>query len=105
MDGYKLSVLRLQRGAKNSAATMNPETSSMESGEMPIMKPADVEPAKSPTANSENGVYFKTAIRAGDGPARDRTRISAGARGGGIQKHTTVSVHTEQKRRRDADIV
>jgi hypothetical protein len=90
---------------KTSAATTNVETSSLESGEMPIMKPShkgsigDFESVDSPPANSDNGVYFRTAIKAGD-------KGAAGGRGVGIQMQTTVSVHTEPNpKRREADIV
>jgi hypothetical protein len=90
---------------KTSAATTNVETDSLESGEMPIMKPShkgsigDFESVDSPAANSDNGVYFRTAIKAGD-------KGTAGARGGGgIQMQTTVSVHREPNPKREADIV
>lgn len=97
--------MRSQREAKHSAATTNAETSSVDSGEMPIMKPShkgsigDFESVTSPTPNSDNGVYFRTAIKAGD-------RDMSGMDQNGIQMETTVSVRTEPKqRRREADLV
>ncbi|KAK4239504.1 hypothetical protein C8A03DRAFT_32456 [Achaetomium macrosporum] len=105
---HELSAMRSQRDVKHSAATTNIETSSLESGEMPIMKPSpkgsygDFESVDSPAGSSnDNGVYFKTAIKAGE------HRTSAGAAGGGgIQMETTVSVHTEpNSKRREADVV
>jgi hypothetical protein len=100
--------MRSQRDAKTSAATTNVETSSLESGEMPIMKPShkasiqDFESAD-PTPIDENGVYFRTAIKGGD---RGMGGSSSGGRGTGIQMQTTVSVRTEPNlQRREADIV
>jgi hypothetical protein len=100
--------MRSQRDAKTSAATTNVETSSLESGEMPIMKPShkasiqDFDSAD-PTSIDENGVYFRTAIKGGD---RGMGGSSSGGRGTGIQMQTTVSVRTEPNlQRREADIV
>jgi hypothetical protein len=103
--------MRSQRDAKTSAATTNVETSSLESGEMPIMKPShkasiqDFDSAD-PTSIDENGVYFRTAIKGGDRGMGGMDRGSSGGRGTGIQMQTTVSVRTEPNlQRREADIV
>ncbi|KAK4232977.1 hypothetical protein C8A03DRAFT_19851 [Achaetomium macrosporum] len=110
-ESHSLSALRSQRGdLKASAVLTNVETSSLDSGEMPIMSAShkesigDFESVKSPTLSTreDSGIYFKTAIWAGDGHGRDRT--SAGA--GGIQMETTVSVRTQPSRKgRGADAV
>jgi hypothetical protein len=111
-SGHKLSALRSQRDAtgnnnKNSATatTINAETSSLDSSEMPIMKPShkgsigdfeSVHSSSSPSPaannlNGDNGVYFRTAIKAGDRGMVDQQS--------GIQMETTVSVRTEPKTR------
>ncbi len=103
-ESHKLSGMRSQRDPKTSAATTNAETDSLESGEMPIMKPshkgsvAEFESDGAPAGTSNN--YFRTAIKGGD-------KGAAGGRGGGIQMETTVSVRTEPNhpKRRDGDIV
>ncbi|KAH6855354.1 hypothetical protein B0I37DRAFT_302361 [Chaetomium sp. MPI-CAGE-AT-0009] len=104
-NSHKLSTMRSQRDAKHSATATNAERSSVDSGEMPIMEPShkgsvgDFESVTSPTPNNDNGVYFRTAIKAGD-------RETSGLDQNGIQMETTVSVRTEPKqRRREADIV
>ncbi|KAK4149390.1 hypothetical protein C8A00DRAFT_18909, partial [Chaetomidium leptoderma] len=107
LETHKLSTMRSQRDAKgSSAATTHADTDSIESGEMPIMKPShkgsigDFESVESPAVNGDNGVYFRTAIKGGE-------RGGNGGRGmDGIQMETTVSVRTEPNhRRRDGDIV
>jgi hypothetical protein len=97
---------------KTSAATTNVETSSLESGEMPIMRPnhkasvQDFESADPTSVSNENGVYFRTAIKGGDRGVSETGRSSSNGRGTGIQMETTVSVRTEPNlQRREADIV
>jgi hypothetical protein len=111
-DNHKLSTMRPQRDTKTSAATTNIETSSLESGEMPIMRPShkasiqNFESADPTSVNNENGVYFRTAIKGGDRGMSETGRSSSSGRGTGIQMETTVSVRTEPNlQRREADIV
>jgi hypothetical protein len=102
-----MSGLRSQHreGNKTSAATTHAETSSLDSGEMPIMKPShkgsvgDFESDSGAPAGS-GANFFRTAIKGGD-------KGGAAARGvEGIQMETTVSVRTEPNtKRRDGDIV
>jgi hypothetical protein len=109
VHGHELGEMRSRRDVKHSAAMTNIETSSLESGEMPIMKPSpkgsygDFNSVDSPAGGSnDNDVYFKTAIQAGD----HRTSSPGACGGGGIQMETTVSVHTEPNpNRREADVV
>ena len=140
-DSHSLSVLHQQQrdgktgGGGTARNTIDIETDSIESGEMPIMKPSDhhhhgnsgagsdseaslrgagdYEPAVSPTALSDRTVFVKTAIRAGDNNnSRGRGSLPGGGGIGGnnvIQMETVVSVHSELKsnnrRRGGANIV
>jgi hypothetical protein len=94
--------MRSQRDHKTSAATTNAETDSLESGEMPIMKPShkgsigDFESVNSTPPGNGDGVYFRTAIKGGD-------KSGSGERGSGIKMETTVSVRTEPKHKKMAD--
>ncbi|KXX75412.1 hypothetical protein MMYC01_209499 [Madurella mycetomatis] len=116
INSHQLSSMRSQRGddPKCFASASAHETDSVESGEMPIMKPSraslrDFDNPASPT--SDASVYFKTAIKAtgtGDRSRPSLERAEGGSGGYVIQKETTVSVRTEPNPRRgvrDEDIV
>lgn len=118
MDGHKMSNLRSQARDANKSPNTNIETDSLESGEMPIMKPShqvseaslrggEYDGVDAPAAHDDNAVYFKTSVKGGNAQRGGLGSPGGyGPDGNGIQKHTVVSVRTEPKRAgRDGEIV